>query len=278
LSKTGVLGWALACLAGAALACSEARSDGTGDPPAKAPPAAAEPLAAPAAQPPVAGDGELAVGPFSSAGGKLPAGWAPLEFPKIPEHTRYTLEPSEGGWVVRAQSRASASGLIRNDLAIDLREHPILSWRWKVDNLIAKSDPTAKAGDDYAARIYIAFRYEPARVPLLRKAKFKAAQIVFGDIPIGAINYIWATATPVGSILDNPYAGDFVKMIPVQCGSGSLGQSVAQQRNVYEDYKRAFGAEPPLVEGVAIMTDTDNTSESASASYGDIRFLRAAAN
>ena len=120
----------------------------------------------------------------------------------------------------------------RRDLAVDLREYPILSWRWKVDNLIAKSDPTAKAGDDYAARIYIAFRYEPERVPLLRKAKFKAAQLVFGDLPIGAINYIWATATPVGSILDNPFAGDFVKMIPVRSGAGELGRWVEERRNV----------------------------------------------
>jgi hypothetical protein len=244
------------------LAWSHARGGGESPPPVQ--PAASS-----------APDGALEVGAFSTAGGSLPAGWVPLEFRNIERHTRYTLVQGEGGWTVRAESHAAASGLIRRGLSIDLREHPIVRWRWRVDRLIARSDPALKAGDDYAARIYIAFRYEADHVPLLRKAKFKAARLVFGDLPIGAINYIWATATPVGSIVDNPFAGDFVKMIPVQSGSGAVGRWVEQERNVYEDYKLAFGAEPPLVEGVAFMTDTDNTGESATASYGDILFLRA---
>jgi len=37
-----------------------------------------------------------------------------------------------------------------------------------------------------------------------------------------------------------------------------------------EDYKQAFGKEPPMISGIAIMTDTDNTGESATAYYGDI--------
>jgi len=49
---------------------------------------------------------------------------------------------------------------------------------------------------------------------------------------------------------------------------------VNEERNVYEDYKRAFREEPPKISGVAIMTDTDNTGESATAYYGDIIFKR----
>ena len=222
-------------------------------------------------------DGVLRVGHFSSAGGKLPQGWEPLEFKNIESHTRYTVVRDEGGWVVRAESRGAASGLIRKDLSIDLHDYPVLRWRWRVDNLIAKSNPAQKEGDDYAARIYIAFRYEPERVRPVRKAKFKAAQLLFGELPIGAISYIWATATSIGSIVDNPFAGDFVKMISVQSGAEAVGRWIEQERNVYEDYKRAFGAEPPLVEGVAIMTDADNTREVASASYGDIVFLQTSA-
>jgi hypothetical protein len=43
---------------------------------------------------------------------------------------------------------------------------------------------------------------------------------------------------------------------------------------VLEDYRKAFGAEPPLMAGIAIMTDADNTEESATAWYGDIRFKK----
>jgi len=59
-------------------------------------------------------------------------------------------------------------------------------------------------------------------------------------------------------------------MIAVESGEAKLNQWVSEERNVYEDYKRAFGKEPPMVSGVAIMTDTYNTGESATAYYGDI--------
>ncbi len=63
-------------------------------------------------------------------------------------------------------------------------------------------------------------------------------------------------------------------MIVVESGSAKLNTWVAETRNVYEDYKRAFGEEPPMISGVAIMTDTDNTGESAEAFYGDIVFKK----
>jgi hypothetical protein len=65
---------------------------------------------------------------------------------------------------------------------------------------------------------------------------------------------------------------DRAMMFVVQAGGEKLQQWVLQERNVYEDYKKAFGEEPTMITGVAIMTDTDNTRESAVAWYGDIVF------
>jgi len=42
--------------------------------------------------------------------------------------------------------------------------------------------------------------------------------------------------------------------------------------NVLEDYRRAFGEEPPRVRSVGIMSDSDNTGERTVAYYGDISF------
>jgi len=61
----------------------------------------------------------------------------------------------------------------------------------------------------------------------------------------------------------------------VESGRVLINQWVNEERNVYEDYRKAFGEEPPMVSGVAIMTDTDNTGESAIAYYGDIVFKKA---
>jgi len=72
-------------------------------------------------------------------------------------------------------------------------------------------------------------------------------------------------------MLPNPYT-DRAMMIAVESGAGKVSQWVTQTRNVLEDYRKAFHSDPPMISGVAIMTDTDNTGESATAYYGDITF------
>jgi hypothetical protein len=62
-------------------------------------------------------------------------------------------------------------------------------------------------------------------------------------------------------------------MIVVESGDAKAGTWVDERRNLLDDYRRAFGEDPPKVSGVAIMTDTDNTGETATAWYGDISFL-----
>ncbi len=218
----------------------------------------------------------LEVGKFSaeSEGAALPAGWQPLTFKKVEKHTRYKLVKDGETLVVKAASEASASGLVK-PVTIDLKDYPIVRWRWKVENLLNKSDVSRKDGDDYPARLYITFAYEPEKVSVSKRAKYQVGRLLFGDIPIGALNYIWDTKAPAGTVVDNAFT-DFAKMIVVRSGPQLVGTWVEEQRNVYADYKQAFGEEPPKVSGVAIMTDTDNTGETATAYYGDILFKKEA--
>ena len=216
---------------------------------------------------------EVARFSVSKPGTSLPDGWKPLTFRKIPRLTTYELVEEGAQVVVKAMSDSSASGLTK-EVRIDPKEFPIVRWRWKVDNLLQKSDATRKDGDDYPARLYITFEYDPEKVSFGKKLKYKAGQALFGDIPIGAINYVWETKAPVGAILDNAYT-DFVKMFVVESGPGRIGLWVDESRNIYEDYRKAFGEDPPMINGVAIMSDTDNTKEQATAYYGDILFMKA---
>ena len=217
----------------------------------------------------------LDVGTFSAApeGTALPAGWKPLTFARIDRHTRYDLVKENDTVVLRARSEASASGLTR-EMRIDPREYPIMRWRWKVENLLAKSDLLRKSGDDYPARLYIAFEYEPDKVGFTRRAQYAIGRALYGDIPIAALNYVWDGKAPAGTFADNAYT-DFAKMIVVRSGAAAVGTWVEEERNVYEDYRKAFGEEPPMIKGIAVMTDTDDTGESATAWYGDIVFHRA---
>lgn len=203
----------------------------------------------------------------------LPDGWKPLTFKKIEKHTTYTLVKDDDTVVVKAVSEASASGLTR-EIKINPREYPIVEWRWKIMNILKKGDVQRKEGDDYPARIYIAFEYEPDKLGFFKKAEFLIARLLYGEnLPLAAINYIWESKAPIGTMVPNPYT-DRVMMFVVESSSAKLNQWVNEERNVYEDYKKAFGEEPPMISGVAIMTDTDNTGESATAYYGDIFFKK----
>ena len=218
----------------------------------------------------------LEVGKFSAEaeGTGPPAGWQPLTFKKIERHTRYSLVKDGESVVVKAVSEASSSGLTR-EIRIDPRDYPIIQWRWKVANVYKNGDVSKKEGDDYPARIYITFEYDAGKVGILEKAKYEAARLLYGRYPpIGAINYIWESRAPKGTIVPNPYT-DRVRMVVTESGAERLNTWVTEERNLLEDYKAAFGEEPSPISGVAIMTDTDNTKETATAYYGDILFKKA---
>ncbi|HEV8242733.1 MAG TPA: DUF3047 domain-containing protein [Nitrospirales bacterium] len=218
----------------------------------------------------------LEVGKFSAAaeGSALPDGWKPLTFKKVEKHTIYSLVKDGESTVVKAVSAASASGLTR-EVKINLKEYPIVQWRWKVTNVLKKGDVAKKEGDDYPARLYITFEYDASKVSFFKKAQYEAVRLLYGQYPpLGALNYIWESKAPKGTVVPNPFT-DQAKMIVVESGADRLNQWASEERNVYEDYKKAFGEEPPMISGVAIMTDTDNTGESATAYYGDIVFKKA---
>jgi len=217
----------------------------------------------------------IPAGAFSivAPGAPLPAPWQPLVFRNIPRHTRYALVSRDSVTVLEAQAENAASGVAR-PLDIDAKSYPILRWRWKVANLIEKSDPTRKSGDDYPARLYITFRRSSSDASSFDRAWSAMARAFYGvEPPHAGISYIWERAVPRGSILPNAYT-DRVRMIVVESGPEKVGQWVAEERNVYEDYRRAFGEEPPMISGIALMTDSDNTGGSVTAWYGDISFHR----
>lgn len=220
------------------------------------------------------GSGEvLVVGAFSKAspGGPLPVEWRPLKFAGIDRETDYQLVEDDGVVVVRAESRASASGLTRA-IEIDPDLWPVVTWRWRIANVLAGGDVSRKEGDDYPARLYITFAYDPSRLGFLDRAGYEVLRILYGEYPPhAAINYIWASKSPVGTMVPNPYSAR-AYMIVVESGAERVGEWQVERRNLLADYEKAFGEAPPRISGIAIMTDTDDTGESATAWFGDISF------
>lgn len=221
-------------------------------------------------------DNVLAVGWFSAmAPGAQVSGWEPMTFDKIESHTRYALVADDGRTVVRADSSASASGLIQ-PIQIDPNDFPILTWDWKVSNIIESGNVTKKSGDDYAARIYITFAEAPEQLSFFQRTTAAVINAFYGRaVPAAALAYVWGNRAEVGSIHTNPYT-DRLQIIVVESGPAKLNHWRPARRNIVEDFRQAFGTDPPPISGIAIMTDTDQTGESATAWYGDITFSRKA--
>ena len=175
--------------------------------------------------------------------------WEPERF--VGE-TRYLLEPDAGRPSVRAESRASASGLVR-EIDVDLRETPVLHWSWRVANLLEGVDERSKGGDDYPARVYILFRTG------------------WLDVVPRSLSYVWSSTQPRGTAWPNAYT-DRVVMLAQRDASDPVGTWIDERRDVREDIRRHFGADVDEIKAVAIMTDTDNSASQATAWYGDIWF------
>lgn len=184
-------------------------------------------------------------------------GLSPAWTPKIFEGTtRYSVVEVGQGHALKAESQASASGLVRK-VSYDPAEYPVLSWRWKIDRTIAKGDEHTKSGDDYAARIYVVFPH-------------------WFFLKTRSLNYIWANHLPENDIIANAYTGNAM-MIAASSGPAKAGRWVKVRRNIVDDFRRAFGEDPPAVGAIAVMTDTDNTGETTTGWYDDIRVSRAGA-
>jgi len=211
--------------------------------------------------------GEFSAGPNEKG---FPDGWRDLHYRGV-RPTDYSLVKLEGVWVMKAESQSSASGFITR-LEINPRDFPIIKWRWRVETLIDKSDLTTKAGDDHPARIYVGFEYDRRGYNWREKIFYWILRVFYGrDYPSRAINYIWASHDPVGSIQPNPFTR-WVQTVVVQSGNEHLGQWIEVERNVYEDYWEIFRQEPPTISGIGMMTDSDGSKEHTVAYYGDILF------
>lgn len=188
--------------------------------------------------------GIIAIGRFSESNLE---GWSEKSFKGS---TTYTFAQESGKTVLRAESRASASGMFY-EKEINLLETPVLNWQWKIDNIISGLDEKTKAGDDYPARVYVIF----------------SGGLFFWRTR--AINYVWSNNQETGITWHNAYT-DNARMIAIRSGKKQAGKWLSERRNIREDYKLLFGEDIASADAVAIMTDTDNSGSNATASYGDI--------
>jgi hypothetical protein len=214
--------------------------------------------------------------PFSASkpGDTLPAGWTPLSLPKVPA-PEVALVADGGDTVLRSRAKAAA-GTVAHALAHDVAARPMLRWRWKVDRVVEKADLATKAGDDFAARVYVFFDVPAESLPLGARLGIFLARNVYGaTVPTAALCYVWDNRHAPGTTRWNPYT-DRVRTVVLR--SGAAGGWAPESRDLEADFREAFGAgwkgSVPRVTGIAIGNDTDQTGERVTAWFGDFRLER----
>lgn len=225
------------------------------------------------AQSPPAIEAVPLVAPFSQgkAGGPLPAGWIPVKINEQKKPTSYSLVDEQGGVVLRAVADGAAS-LLGHKVSFDVNAAPVLSWRWKVSQLIATADNAVASKEDSPARIVLEFDGDKAKLPFSERSQIATGKLLSGrEIAYATLMYIWSNKEPVGKVIANPRT-QRVQMVVASSGGAGVGAWQALSRNVVDDYRRAYGEPPGKLMSVAVLTDTDNTGESVEAWYGDIRF------
>ena len=209
------------------------------------------------------------------AGEDMPTGWRPWGVTRFKRATEYRLVREDGRTVVRARATSSASGLV-HPLNIDPSEYRLLHWHWKVDELIVKADNTQKHTEDSPVRVVISFDGDMDKLDFSDQMFFDQIKAFTGQqLPYATLMYIWENRAPKGAVIPSRHTSR-IKMVVAESGRDKLGAWQEQTRDIYADFRRAFGEEPGRIRSIGIMTDTDNTGENAHAFYGDITFKRVA--
>ena len=183
---------------------------------------------------------------------KLPEYWQPFSFPTISSTTNYKIvNDPDYGPVVFAQSSSGAGGIYRS-ISVDPRKFPLLKWSWKIQETLPGSSLHHKSGDDFPVRVMISFQTERTGRKGLRD---------------NILCYVWASEDSVDSVAVNPIHRHIMTVVAAS-GNTYSGAWLELSRNIVDDYRQAFSAEPGRIIGVALMTDSDNTGSEVHAWYG----------
>ena len=199
----------------------------------------------------------------------MPEGWRKLVLNPNKQKTLYTPVYKDGIHAVRADADSSFSGL-QFLVRADPQTTPYLSWRWKVENLIASADNTKRQHEDSPVRIALAFEGDKKRLPFSEQMVLKMGKMLSGhETPYATLIYLWENRQPIGTVIPHGIT-ERIKMIVAETGPQHVGEWQRYTRNYAADFERAFGEKPGRLLSIALITDSDNTESIARAWYGPL--------
>ena len=166
--------------------------------------------------------------------------------------TKYTLGNNENGKYIKAEANNSASGLGK-ELKINLKKTPFLNITWKVEKDLTGIVENSKKGHDYAARVFVVKK--TGATPLSNRA----------------MNYVFSSNNDINTYNPSPFTKKSIDYV-LSTTKEDLNEWVTVKVNVRDHFKKFHDLDLDKINGVAIMSDTDNSKLSSVAYYQNIYF------
>ena len=166
--------------------------------------------------------------------------------------TQYTVGKNENGNFLKSVSDNAASGLGKK-IRIDLNKTPFINITWKIEKDLPGIKENEKKGHDYAARVFV-----------IKKT---------GATPLSnrAINYVFSSNNEVGKNWRSPYTKKSIDNV-LATTKKNLNEWVTVKANVKDDFKRFHNLDINELDGLAVMSDTDNSKMKSVAYFQNIYF------
>ena len=171
----------------------------------------------------------------------------------IKKKTNYSIIKENGESYLKAEAEGQASGLGR-EIKVNLNKTPFLNITWKVEQGILGIKENSKKGHDFAARVSVI--KETGSLPWQKKA----------------MNYVFSSNEKTNSHWMGPYRKQIIDYVASSLVDSKENSWVTVKLNVKEHFKKFLDLDLVEIDGVAIMTDTDNTKQKAVSYYKNIYF------
>ena len=175
-----------------------------------------------------------------------------LKVRKIKKLTDYSIGSNENGNYLKAEAEGQASGLGK-EIKIDLNKTPFLNITWKVERNLFGINERSKKGHDYAARVFV-----------IKKTGSTA-------LSNRAINYVFSSNENIGEFWTSPFTKKSIDFVLATTNIND-NEWVSVKTNVKNDFKKLHNLNVDELNGVAIMSDTDNSKMKSIAYYQNIFF------
>ncbi len=175
-----------------------------------------------------------------------------LKVRKIKKLTDYSIGSNENGNYLKAEAEGQASGLGK-EIKIDLNKTPFLNITWKVEKNLFGINERSKKGHDYAARVFV-----------IKKTGSTA-------LSNRAINYVFSSNENIGEFWTSPFTKKSIDFVLATTNIND-NEWVSVKTNVKNDFKKLHNLNVDELNGVAIMSDTDNSKMKSIAYYQYIFF------